>query len=653
MPGVSNAVFLSYASEDIQAAQRIAAALRSAGIDVWFDQSELRGGDAWDQSIRRQIKTCALFIAIVSRHTYERAEGYFRLEWKLAVDRSHLIMADRVFLLPVAIDDTGGDHVPERFREVQWTRLPDGETPPAFVERIKRVLAGETSSVTPPAPPGPGARGVAATVWPRRFLVAAALAVIGTVAYLALEQPWVAKPPVAVAFAPPNHSVAVLPFLNLSGDKDQEYFSDGITEEVLNSLTQINELQVAARTSVFSFKGTKADIGTIARRLNVAAVLEGSVRRSGNTVRITAQLINSVTGFHVWSHTYDRSLGDILKLETEVAKDVAGALKVSLLGDLAAKIELGGTRNPAAFDAYLRGLYADYSTPEGLQTSVAAFTEATTLDDKYVLAFVERSFTLTQYGNVSGVREKFDQGLADARMAVALAPGFAPSHLALAFALELGSLDLSGADEEYSRALSLAPGDAQVLRNFADFNVRMGRFERGMAAGRRAVALDPLNESYFYFGKMLYFGRRYEDAAAAFQEAIADDPEDLASRWFLGFTFLEMGKYDRARASCETQTQRWLARQCLAVAYYRLGRHADAQRMVDKMKVLDGADTTALQFAEIYAQWGDKANALQWLETALRSRDPGLSLIKTDPRIDPLRDEPRFKAVMRELKFPQ
>ena len=138
----SQAVFLSYASQDAPAAEKIAAALRACGIEVWFDQSELRGGDAWDQSIRRQIKTCALFIPIVSRHTHERAEGYFRLEWKLAVDRSHLMMANKAFLLPVVIDQTGNDdeHVPEKFREVQWTRLPGGETPVSFVERI----GGET-----------------------------------------------------------------------------------------------------------------------------------------------------------------------------------------------------------------------------------------------------------------------------------------------------------------------------------------------------------------------------------------------------------------------------------------------------------------------------------------------------------------------------
>jgi TolB-like protein len=225
-------------------------------------------------------------------------------------------------------------------------------------------------------------------------LLAVVLAAVA--AYLLVEKPWAPKP---VPFAPSPHSIAVLPFVNMSRDKEQEYFSDGLTEELLNSLAEVNELQVAARTSAFSFKGKDTDIGTIARKLNVASVLEGSVRRSGNTVRVTTQLINAVTGFHLWSHTYDRDLGDVLKLETEIADAVASALKVSLLGEVATKIELGGTRNPAAFDAYLRGRKSDMEQRSGkdVQTAIAAYTEAIGLDPNYALAFANRSLALSLY----------------------------------------------------------------------------------------------------------------------------------------------------------------------------------------------------------------------------------------------------------------
>ena len=197
----AGAVFLSYASQDAEAAQRICGALRGAGIEVWLDQSELRGGDAWDQTIRKQIKTCSLFIPIISRHTHDRDEGYFRLEWKLAVDRSHLISANRAFLLPVVIDDTRDDdeNVPDRFREVQWTRLPAGETPLAFVERIKRLLCPEPATDSRQFPePAAAASSMAmprSRPSPLRALpLAVTVLVVAALAYLLIEKPWISKP---------------------------------------------------------------------------------------------------------------------------------------------------------------------------------------------------------------------------------------------------------------------------------------------------------------------------------------------------------------------------------------------------------------------------------------------------------------------------
>ena len=376
----AGAVFLSYASEDASAAERIASALRSAGIEVWFDKSELRGGDAWDRRIRERIRDCRLFIPVVSASTEARAEGYFRREWRLAVERAGDMAEDRAFLVPVVIDGTSerSASVPEKFRELHWTRLPGGDAPRVFAERVQGLLADEPASNvrTQLAVASKSIKRPQALRWKRAFPgLAIGVAALGLLGYFAFEKFPILEPvrqvtPSAPAsaptagFAPPPHSIAVLPFVNMSGDKEQEYFSDGLTEELLNSLAEINELQVAARTSAFSFKGTNTDIGTIARKLNVGAVLEGSVRRSANTIRITAQLINAVTGFHLWSKTYDRDLGDVLKLQTEIATAVASALKVTLLGDVAAKVELGGTRNPAAFDAYLRGAKAFSSMRE-------------------------------------------------------------------------------------------------------------------------------------------------------------------------------------------------------------------------------------------------------------------------------------------------
>jgi TolB-like protein/cytochrome c-type biogenesis protein CcmH/NrfG len=661
----TGAVFLSYASQDADAAQRICDALRAGGVEVWFDKGELRGGDAWDQSIRQQIHDCALFVPIISQHTHERLEGYFRLEWKLAVDRTHTMAAIKAFLVPVVIDSTTerDPAIPEKFRELQWTRLSAGETPPAFVDRVQRLLSGETSTATSAhaasgTAPAIGGR-TPVSGWSRRALpVAILVVVLGAVSYLAIERPWISKPAGSAVFTPPPHSIAVLPFVNMSGDKEQEYFSDGLTEELLNSLTEINELQVAARTSAFSFKGKDTDIGTIARKLNVGAVLEGSVRRSANRIRITAQLINAVTGFHLWSKTYDRDLGDVLKLQTEIATSVASALKVTLLGDLAAKVELGGTRNPAAFDAYLRGVKAYSSSHEAkdLPTAIAAYTEAIRLDPHYAVAFAARSIALSNAAaeaeTAAAIREGFDKAQADARQSLALAPDLAQGYLATAYVSENGTLDFAQASEAYERALALAPGNAGVLRDSGQFASYMGHFTAGLAATRRAVVLDPLaRRSYSLLGRALYSARRYEEAVGAFAEVLRLDPDYKATYTEQGLAYYGLGDLQSARVSCESKPDYWFSQQCLAVIYDKLGRHADAEAVLSKLKAALG-DSGAYQYATIYAQWGNRAQALEWLETALRLRDPGLENLKTVPLLDPLRKEPRFQAIERELRFP-
>jgi len=655
-------VFLSYASQDAEAAQKICEALRTAGIEVFLDQSELRGGDAWDQKIRREIHDCALFMPVVSQHTQERLEGYFRLEWKLAVDRSHLMATERPFLVPIVVDGTRDQEafVPDAFKAVQWTRLPGGETPPAFVERLKRLLSPEVAPLSAVSGAAPGPKEpVRASRSSKPVLLAIVAVVFAVLAYIVADKFWISKHLVAsTAFNPPPHSIAVLPFANMSGDKEQEYFSDGLTEELLNSLAEINELQVAARTSSFSFQGEHPDIATVARRLNVGAVLEGSVRRSANTIRITAQLINAVTGFHLWSKTYDRDLGDVLKLQTEIATAVASALKVTLLGDVAAKVELGGTGNPAALDAYLRGLKAARSIHDtkDLPAAIAAFTEAIGLDPHYALAFAGRSIALSTAASEAtteaAVREGFDKARADARQALSLAPDLAQAHSALAAVAENGTLDFTQANDEYERALALAPGNAQVLRFSGSFAVFMGHFDAGIAALRRAVVLDPLaRQSHSKLGRALYAARRYEEAVAAQAEVISLDSDFKPAYGDRGLAYYGLGDLERARGSCETKPDDWGSQWCLAVIYDKLGRHAAAEAELAKLKAF-GGDAAAYQYATIYAQWGNRAKALEWLETALRLRDPGLQELKTDPLLDPLRQEPRFQAIERELKFP-
>ena len=384
------------------------------------------------------------------------------------------------------------------------------------------------------------------------------------------------------------------------------------------------------------------------------------MRRSDHTIRITAQLINAVTGFHLWSQTYDRDLGDVLKLQTEIATAVAEALKVTLLGDVSARIELGGTRNPAAFDAYLRGLklarIAAATTPMECQAPIDAFSEAITLDSDFALAYANRALITSECaGNSRDWLQQSYEGRAraDAQRAIALAPGLADGYVALSL-LEQGLLKLEAANQACARALAVGPGNVRVLYECSLLAAYMGHTDTAISGARHGVARDPLNPlSHRALGDTLRYARRYEEAIAAYQASIAAAPEHSTEAYARrGLSFYLAGNLSAAQSSCEARPDSFRSRVCLAMIYDRLGRHADVAALVAKI-MQEGGDAAAYQFAEIYAQRGDRKAALDWLEKAMRLRDPGLVATKVDPLMDPLRKEPRFQAVMQELQFPE
>ncbi|HEY4972327.1 MAG TPA: hypothetical protein VII41_01895, partial [Steroidobacteraceae bacterium] len=331
----------------------------------------------------------------------------------------------------------------------------------------------------------------------------------------------------APGFAPPPHSIAVLPFANMSGDPKQDYFSDGLSEELLNSLAAIRDLQVVARTSSFAFRGQDADVAVIARKLNVGAVLEGSVRKDGNHVRITAELINALTGFQLWSQTYDRDLKSVLALQTEIATAVTKALQATLLADAATTIEIGGTQNPAAFDAYLRARNLERGNLDKETTAarVAAYTEAARLDPKFAKAYVGIANADNMYANNfadgAEVRSYFKRAREASETAIALAPDLGQAHAAVAYVLERGYLGFAQAMIEYERALALSPNDADVLLQSGVFFATMRRAEAGLSAIHRAIALDQLNPAgYARLSIALTYAHRYRESIDAGNRAL-------------------------------------------------------------------------------------------------------------------------------------
>jgi len=664
--GGKPAVFVSYASQDAAVAAALVEALERHGIACWIAPRDVKPGAQYADAIVRAISSAKTFVLVLSESAI--ASSHVSKEIERASSKKRPIIALRIDAAPLtpALEYFLG--------ESQWVEAQAGDIDAAHVKLIDAIrdLAPAPPAINPPVISGMSAAKVSAAgpaLWRNRLVLTAVFAALVAMAglladrvliskHVSLEKP--AAPLKSPTLTPPPHSIAVLPFVNMGGDKEQDYFSDGLTEELLNSLSRINELQVAARTSSFSFQGEHPDIATVAHKLNVGAVLEGSVRRSANTVRITAQLVNGVTGFHIWSQTYDRKLGDVLKLQTEIATAVASALKVTLLGDEAAKIEVGGTRNPAAFDAYLRATKAYFSvvTVKDQEGVIAGYTETIRLDPDYALAYAGRSFVLMNYAwNHDAPRtairvSSLDKAQADARKAIALAPGLAEGHLALA-SYFAETLDFTRAIEEFERALALAPGSARVLRDYGVFAVAMGRADFGLTSLRRAVVLDPLNvNAYGFLGDALLNLRRYEEFIAVAKNAKAFDPDERSYEGSIGVGHYLLGDFQTARAHCEANGEKDEEAQfCLAVTYDKLGRHSDAEAMLEKIRARV-ADSGAMHYSGIYAQWGNTIKALEWLDTAMRLRDPALLWLKLDPFFDPLRKEPRFQAIERELKFP-
>jgi len=375
-------------------------------------------------------------------------------------------------------------------------------------------------------------------------------------------------------------------------------------------------------------------------------------------VRITAQLINAVTGFHLWSQTYDRNLRDILALQTEIASAVTTALQATLLVNSAALIELGGTQNPLAFDAYLRGQrFVDTARDkEARSAQVAAYLEAISLDPRYAKAYVGQSLALIGFAsnvaNGPAIRETYKEARTAAEKALALAPELGEAHAAFAEVIDLGFTDYARAAVEYERALALSPGNTLVLRESAMFLSRMGRTEAAFTYAQRAVVLDPLNvSSHRTLARVLHNARRDREAIEACDRALTLNPHAGGVPSIRGEAYLSLGQFEAARASCATPPLDGISNACLAIAYHKLNRQSDADAALAAVMTAYG-DDASFQYAQIYAQWGNIPTALEWLETAYRVHDTGLVQLKVDPMLDPLRQEPRFKAIERKFKFP-
>ena len=659
----SKGVFLSYASEDSDAAARLAAALAAAGIDVWFDKSEIRGGDAWDQKIRQQIRDCALFVPIISAHTQARPEGYFRLEWKLAVDRSHLMVAEKAFLVPVVVDATTEPEalVPAQFRDVQWTRILAGEVKHAFVNRLAALLnqrvasdGGSSERAFNHASPSHLPSTVAAISVAAVLALAIGLAMLGgwswhkpfpRVATSTTGTSIVATP------ALPENSVAVLPFTDMSKERDQEYFAEGLSEELIDRLTAVPTLHVAARTSSFYFKGKSEDIPTIARRLMVTNILEGSVRKSGSHVRITVQLVRADSGYQLWSETFERQLGDIFRLQDDIAARVLQALKASL--GPGATESASDNQNGEAYVLLTQARAMERRGVQDAPTVVEYLQRAISLDRTYASAWAALAMVRVRQFDGPATSTYASEAHQAANRALALNPNLADAHLANALVHYYLDWDWIGAEQAFRRALELEPRNADILSFASLAAMTLGNIDEARNRIQRALDADPLNSrAYIYLGYMNYYAGRYPQAEAVWRKASELDPEWTEINALMGLTQLAQGNAELALSTLSRVPNGSERAYGLAIVYWALGRRVDADAALAKVE-RDNANDGAYGIAQVYAYRHEADKSFLWLERAYRQRDTTLPHIKGDPLFKNLETDPRFKAFLRQMNLPE
>ena len=527
----------------------------------------------------------------------------------------------------------------------------------SVVQTSMPAVASVSPSAVAPAPVvGAAGAGTEARA-PRRigpWIPAAAVAlVLAAATTLYVGRPTRAPEPEAAAPATETGktAIAVLPFTDLSPGKDQEYFSDGLTEELLNALAKNPKLQVTSRTSAFSFKGKEDNLKTIADELGVTHVLEGSVRKAGEQLRITAQLIEVATDSHLWSETYDRQMDNIFAVQEDIAASVGGALKATL--ERAQPPEVQET-DPAAYNAYLLGRYfSDRLDKENLEKAIGYYEEALRIDPEYARAWVGLAVAhIRQADAYVPVDEGYGKARQEVEKALELGPNLAEAHGSMGRIKGSYDWDWTGAEASYRRALELEPANSEVIRGAATLAFTLGRFEEAITLYRQAIELDPLGApGHLRLGLTAYYAGRLEEAEGAYRKALELNPQFPSAHLGLGRIHLMRSEPEAALAEMQNEAEDFWRGFGLALAYHAAGRKKEADTALAEY-IEKHQSGWAFQIAEIHAYRGETDKAFEWLERAYKQRDGGLSQMKGDPLLRSLESDPRYAAFLKKMKLP-
>jgi TolB-like protein/class 3 adenylate cyclase len=449
-------------------------------------------------------------------------------------------------------------------------------------------------------------------------------------------------------------SIAVLPFADMSPEKNQEYFSDGLTEELINGLAKTPGLRVAGRTSSFQFKNKAEDSQVIGGKLNVATILEGSVRKQGNRVRIAVQLIKAEDGFELWSDTFDRELNDIFALQEEISRSVTKELSLKLLAKKKAARATEST-NAQAYNAYLQGRYFLLrNNKENLAKAIGYFEQATNLDPSYAPAWVglaesHRARAVSTY--VSG-EEGYTAARKAAERALALDPDLAAAHAEMGLIKMYHDWDWAGAEASYRRALALEPGSATVIRDFGALDKILGRLDQAIMLYREAVQIDPLSTAaHRNLGAILYFAGRQEEATAAFKKALELAPEIVFVHGWLAQVYMAQGRLPEALAEAAKEKHPIFRLLGMALVNHAVAQKKQSDDNLAELVEKFGADAP-YTIAQVYAFRGETDRAFEWLAKAYSTHDDALYNLKVDPLLKSLAHDGRYKALLQKMHLP-
>jgi TolB-like protein len=669
-------IFVSYASQDVVVADSVCAALEAAGLSCWIAPRDVCAGESYAAAIVQAISDCTLLVLVLSKSAIDSPHVLREVERASSKKRPVLsIRMDATALPPDLEYFLSANH---------WLDASAGPIErilPALVESVRGRDTGKTSramlAANSPAaqtapPPVASAAPSAAPARGRTRAMTLVLGVVAAgVAYVVADRIWLSKrtaaPEVsnqaaagmsaktaasAAATAISDKSIAVLPFTDMSEKKDQEYFSDGLSEELIDLLVKIPGLHVPARTSSFYFKGKSEDIPTIARRLMVAHVLEGSVRKSGNNLRITAQLIRADTGFHLWSETYDRQLNDVFKVQDEIAGAVVEQLKVALLSGPAAPT---ATASPEAYNLYLQARYfAERDNPEDLDKAVVLYEQAIAIDPNYALAYAWLAQCYARRvangADTNGVG--YAKTRAAAERAIALDPKLPEGYLTLGSARMQYETNWVAAADLLRKAQELDANNPAVLQFAGHLTQATGTLADAETYFRRGIEKDPLNPLLRrYLARALYYEDRLAEAESTLRRLIELNPMFPGVRYELTRVLLARGDGNAALTAIEAEPSTSWKSFGLPLAYWKLHRGADAHTALAAM-VANSAGSE-FQVAETYAYFGEREQAFHWLEAAHVRHDPGVIWVRRDPLLRALVADPRYKEFLKEMKLPE